>query len=123
MLYETIEINNKEYKLCLPMRHTIQLEKKIGTNPLNKLMEMSNSDGDNKLPDFEFITYVFHYSLQKYQSNISLEDTFDLVDKYLEENDMAQLIQTVMKIFEVSGFFKIPETATEEAETKEIKKK
>ena len=122
MLYETIEINNKEYKLCLPMRHTIQLEKKIGTNPLNKLMEMSNNDGDNKLPDFEFITYVFHYSLQKYQANIDLDTTCDLIDKYLEEHDMAQLIQTVMKIFEVSGFFKIP-TATEEAETKEMKKK
>lgn len=121
MLYETIEISNKEYKLCLPMRHTIQLEKKLKTNPLNKLMEMSS--GENKLPDFEFIAYVLHYALQRYQANIDLDTTYDLIDLYLEENDMAQLIEVVVKVFEVSGFFKIPETATEEAETKEMKKK
>lgn len=119
MLYETIEISNKEYKLCLPMRHTIQLEKKLKTNPLNKLMEMSS--GENKLPDFEFIAYVFHYALQRYQANIDLDTACDLIDLYLEENDIAQLIEVVVKVFEVSGFFKIPEKT--EAETKEMKKK
>lgn len=120
MLYETIEISNKEYKLCLPMRHTIQLEKKLKTNPLNKLMEMSA--GENKLPDFEFIAYVFYYALQRYQANIDLDVAYDLIDLYLEENNMAKLIEVVVKVFEVSGFFKIP-TATEEAEIKEMKKK
>ena len=40
MNYEILNINDKEYKLTLNMANMIQLEKKIGENPLNKLMEI-----------------------------------------------------------------------------------
>ena len=105
MMYEIINVNNKEYKLVLNMRSTIELEKALGENPLNKLIEMSNGE---KMPSFEFIATVFMYSLRKYQPKVDINKAYDILDEYLaeEENDLTTLLQLLMRIFEVSGFFR-----------------
>ena len=87
------------------MRGTIELERALGENPLNKLIEMSNGD---KMPSFEFLATVFMYALKKYQPKTDINKTSDLLDEYLamEENDLTTLMQLMMKIFETSGFFR-----------------
>ena len=106
MNYEIVNINDKEYKLTLNMANMIQLEKKIGENPLNKLMEMQ----DDKMPDFEFICTILLYSMKKYQPKIKEMEVYDLIDEYLadEGNDIGSLIQLAFKVFEVSGYFRQP---------------
>ena len=105
MMYEVIIINDKEIKLCLPMRQTVELEKALGENPLNKLIEMS--DG-TKMPSFEFLATVFRYAMLKYQPKTDINKAYDIMDEYLEqeENDLTTLLTLIMKIFEVSGFFR-----------------
>lgn len=119
MMYELVVIKEKEYKLCLPMMQIIELEKKLGDNPLNKLMAMS--DG-NKLPEMDFVLDVIHYSLKKYQPKIDKSEACNFIDNYLEEeeNDLTTLIQLMFNIFNKSGFFKINQA---EVEIKQNKKK
>ena len=57
MLYTTITINNNEYKLRLNAKASVELEKRLGKNPLNVLMELS----EHNLP--KQITSLFHYSI------------------------------------------------------------
>ena len=104
MNYIEMNINEKEYKLTLNMRNMILLEKQLGENPLNKLIEMGNS----QMPEFDFITTIMFYAMKKYQPKIKLDEVYDIVDDYLaeEENDLTSLITLVMKIFEVSGYFR-----------------
>ena len=106
MNYEIVNINDKEYKLTLNMANMIQLEKKIGENPLNKLMEIQ----DDNMPDFEFICTILLYSMKKYQPKIKEMEVYDLIDEYLadEGNDIGSLIQLAFKVFEVSGYFRQP---------------
>ena len=106
MNYEIVNINDKAYKLTLNMANMIQLEKKIGENPLNKLMEIQ----DDNMPDFEFICTILLYSMKKYQPKIKEMEVYDLIDEYLadEGNDIGSLIQLAFKVFEVSGYFRQP---------------
>ena len=106
MMYELVVIKDKEYKLCLPMMQMIDLEKKLGENPLNKLMAMA--DG-NKLPEMDFILDVIHYSLKKYQPKTSRDEAANFIDEYFEEeeNDLTTLIELMFSIFNKSGFFKM----------------
>lgn len=103
MNYVEMNINEKEYKLTLNMRNMILLEKQLGENPLNKLIEMGN-----KMPDFDFLITVMFYAMKKYQPKLKLDDVYDIVDDYLaeEENDLTSLITIIMQIFEVSGYFR-----------------
>ena len=106
MMYELVIIKEKEYKLCLPMMQMIELEKKLGENPLNKLMAMA--DG-NKLPEMDFILDVIHYSLKKYQPKTDRNEAGNFIDEYFaeEENDLTTLIELIFAIFNKSGFFKM----------------
>lgn len=106
MMYELVIVNEKEYKLCLPMMQIIELEKKLGENPLNKLMAMS--DG-NKLPEMDFILDVIHYSLKKYQPKTDRNEAGNFIDEYFaeKENDLTTLIELIFAIFNKSGFFKM----------------
>ncbi len=110
MMYEIVTIKEKEYKLCLPMQHLIELEKKIGQNPLNKLMEMSQG---NNLPEMEFIADVIHYSLKKFQPKININGAYEFIDEYFEEedNDLVSLMELMMGIFNKSGFLKMNKVA------------
>ena len=104
-MYEIITINDKEIKLVLNMRNTIELEKCLGENPLNKLIEMSNGE---KMPNFEFLATVFMYAMRKHQPKTDFNKACDVLDEYLaeEDNDLTTLIQLIMRIFEISGFFR-----------------
>lgn len=111
MNYIELTINGVDYKLTLNMANMIALEKKLGTNPLNKLIELQQ----NKMPDFDFLTTILYYSFKKYQTKISVNEVYDIVDLYLAEgNDIGALIQLIMSVFEVSGYFRQPEAKEEE---------
>lgn len=103
MMYEILKVNEKEYKLRLGVKETIELEKKLGCNPLVKLMEM----GENNLPETEFILDVLHASLQKFNKGMTMNKVYDLYDELVDEGcTLEEFLQLIIKIFTVSGFLK-----------------
>ena len=117
MLYKTITIKGKDYKARLTARAIVDLEKKLGTNPINVFTKMA-ATGDY-LPDLETIILMFHASLQAMEHGISLDKAYELYDDMVEEgNTIVDFINILLDIFKVSGM--IPEA--EEDNGKNAKK-
>lgn len=110
MLFYTFTIGEKDYKARLSARTCIELEKKLGTNPLNVFMEIAQN---NKLPELETLIIILHASLQQFQHNITLEKTYDLYDEFVDSGKtIMDLVPVILEIFKASGL--IPEEAQEE---------
>ena len=101
MLYYTLTIKDKDYKCRLAARNCVDLEKKLGTNPLNIFMEIAKK---GEVPNLEVLMIILHASLQKYQHGISLDDTYDIYDEFVDEgHNLMDLIPELLEIFKVSG--------------------
>lgn len=104
MLYTTITIKDKEYKARLNAKACVDLEKKLGTNPINAFLKIAES---SEIPDLTTLVVILHASLQAYQHGISIEDTYRIYDDFVDEgNVMTDLIPFILEVFKVSGFFK-----------------
>lgn len=88
---------DKEYKLRLTTRNLVELEKKLGCNPLTIF-----GSGD-RIPTITELVIILHASLQAYHHGISLDDTYDIFDKYLEYHPMTDFITVVLDIYRASG--------------------
>ncbi len=97
MMYYDFEVGNKVYKLRLNTRNTIALEKALGCNPLALF-----GDGDT-LPTVSQMVNVLWASLQAYEHGISLNDTYDIFDKYLESHTMTDFFSVIVEVYKVSG--------------------
>ena len=103
MMYTTLTINNRDYKCRLGAKNCVDLEKKLGTNPLNVFMTIADN---SQLPKMETLIYILHASLQQYNHGMSLDDTYNLYDEFVEEgHTIVDLIPIILEIFKVSGFF------------------
>lgn len=78
MLYTTLKVGDKEYKCRLTTKSFVELEKKLGTNPLNVLMAMD----DKSLPPLGSLLAIVHASLQTLEHGISMDDVYDIYDAY-----------------------------------------
>ena len=104
MLYTTVNVGDKEYKCRLNAKACVDLEKKLGTNPLNIFVAISTS---NEVPKIEDMIAIFHASLQCYEHGISIEETYSIYDKFIDDGKtLMDFIPIVVDIFRVSGFFK-----------------
>lgn len=105
MLYHVLTIKDKDYKCRLAAKECVELEKKLGTNPLNVLMKIAQSQ---EVPSVEVIITILHAALQKYQHNMTMNAVYDLYDDYTDEgHNIMDLITVIMDIMKVSGL--IPE--------------
>lgn len=103
MLYTTLTVKNTEYKLRLTSQMAIELERRLGRNPLAELMTIS----ETKLPSIETLVLILHYSLQAYQSNISIADTYNIYDNLVDDGKaLEDILQIILDILKVSGFIK-----------------
>lgn len=103
MLYTTITVGEKDYKCRLNAKACVELEKKLGTNPLNVFIGMS--DGNN-IPNLTTMLVMLHASLQTYEHSMTMEKVYDLFDKWVEEgHGIEDLIFVIIEIFKASGFF------------------
>lgn len=101
MLYTEITINGETYKLRLNTRTSIQLEKSLGYNPINILMDMT----ENKMPKMSDTITMFHAMLQCYHHGITLDKAMDLFDDYVAEGkSMFDLLNVFMEVFRQSGY-------------------
>lgn len=112
MLYTTVVIKEKEYKLRLSAKSCVALEKRLGGNPLNIFMNVSTG----ALPSLESLLIMLHQSLVEYQHNITMEDVYALYDDYCSEgdNNMMSLITVMLEVFKDAGF--IPKDNSENEE-------
>lgn len=110
MLFTVITINNKDYKARLSARTCIELEKKLGTNPLNVFMEIAQK---GQLPDVETLITIFQASLTQFQHGIKMEDAYEIYDEFVDEgHNIMDLVPMLLEVFKVSGL--MPEEDKEE---------
>lgn len=97
MMYYDFEVGNKVYKLRLNTRNTIALEKALGCNPLSLF-----GNGDT-LPTVSQMVAVLWASLQTYEHGITMNDAYDIFDKYLESHVMTDFFSVIVEVYKISG--------------------
>lgn len=103
---KTITINGKDYNCMLKIKTCIQLEKKLGTNPLNVLQALDKG----LIPDFEILATIFHYCLVDMNHGLSMDDSLELFSEFMKENNdkeeggMAAVVLLFAKVFQDAGF-------------------
>lgn len=113
MLFTELKIKEETYKLRLDARNSVSLERKLGKNPLEVLMETQTG----AMPKIDSMIEIFAASLNKYQHGITIEKAYDIYDEFIEDgNTFTEFIPVILDIFKASGFFK-----EEDAEVTEIK--
>ncbi|MFC5468411.1 DUF6096 family protein [Cohnella suwonensis] len=113
MLYTTLTIGSKDYKLRLGAANIMELEKQLGgNNPMDVLMATQNG----QLPPLTATLRILHGSMQKFQHGVSFNDVVALYDDYVAEgNSYTDLLPVLIDVFKVSGFFKVaPEAESSE---------
>lgn len=102
-MYKIMTIGNKDYKLKLSIRGCIDLEKKLGTNPLNVFIRIQANN--NELPSMNELMLILHAMLQPYEHGISIDDTYDLYEQWMDEgHGLIDLMNLFTEVLEVSGF-------------------
>lgn len=100
MMYVDFTAGNKDYKLRLSTRNTVALEKQLGCNPLSIF-----GNGDT-IPTITQMVNILYASLQQLNHGISLNDTYDIFDSYLEEHSTTDFIPVILEIYKVSGLIR-----------------
>ena len=115
MLYTTLTVKDRDYKLRLNAKSCVDLEKKLGTNPINVFIDMA---GDNvKLPSIDTLITILHYSSQALEHGITMDKGYEIYDDFIEEgHSMTDLIPVIIDVFKVSGL--LPEDTEEVEEEK-----
>lgn len=98
MNYINFEVGNESYKLRLSTRSIVLLEKQLGCNPLSIF-----GNGET-VPTITVMVAVLHASLQQYNHGITLNDAYDIFDKYLEEgHSSVDFLPVILDIYRASG--------------------
>jgi hypothetical protein len=98
-MYYEFSAGSKEYKLRLNTRNIVELEKKLGCNPLM----IFGKDGD-VVPTFSVMAVILHASLQTYHHGLKLDDAYDILDAYIEDgNTSIEFVKVIMEIYKASG--------------------
>ena len=99
MMYYEFNAGSKEYKLRLNTRNVVELEKKLGCNPIM----IFGIDGD-QIPTVSVMVVILHASLQTYNHGVSMNDAYDIFDAYLEDGHTSvDFIKVIMEIYKASG--------------------
>lgn len=111
MLYTTLQVGDKEFKLRMTAAAIVELEKKLGGNPLDILVGIESG----QLPPLSSVLQILHAAMQKFHHNIKFQDVLELYDEYVESGKTyTDLLPVLLEVFEVSGFFKKPQAETGE---------
>ena len=102
MLFTTFTIGEKEYKARLTTKAVIELERKLGTNPVNVLLGMASNE--NQLPNLETLLMFLHASLKTSIPGLTIDETYGIYDEMIEEGkDISDLINLIVSILQESG--------------------
>lgn len=108
MNYVEFVAGNKEYKLRLPTKGIIQLEKHLGCNPLSIF-----GDGET-IPTITTMIAILHASLQALHHGITLEKTYDIWDEWMNDGHaMTDFLPIIIEIYKHSGLIRVEEQVEE----------
>lgn len=109
MLHVEFETKSRVYKLRLTTQNVVELEKKLGCNPLRIF-----GDGE-EVPTVSTMVLILHASLQAYEHGISINDTYSIFDAWLDEGHNAvEFVNVILDIYRASGL--MPKVEAEGAE-------
>lgn len=98
---KTLKVKNKDYQLRLTTKGCVNIENRIGQNPLNVFIQAS----EDKMPKMGDLMVILHECLNACNHGIKIEDVYDIYDKYCEEGgDFMSLIELLVDVFTESGF-------------------
>lgn len=101
MMFYDFEAGNKSYKLRLSTRNIVSLEKQLGCNPLAIF-----GDGST-IPTVSTMVSVLFYSMQQYNHGITLNDAYDIFDRYLDDgHSVTDFIPVILEVYKVSGIIR-----------------
>ena len=107
MNYVEFHVGDKDYRLKLSTRSSVSLEQQLGCNPVAIF-----GSGDT-IPTITTMVRILHASLQSYEHGITLEDAYDIFDKWLEDGHvMTDFIAVIIDIYKASGILKDTEEAS-----------
>lgn len=110
MLYYTFTVKDKEYKCRLGAKECVDLERKLGGNPLNVFMKIAQTQ---ELPSLDVMITMLQFSMQKFNHGVSLEKAYEIYDEYVDEgHNLMDLVNVIMEVMKVSGL--IPEEVSED---------
>ena len=97
MRITTLTYAGKEYQARLDINGCLELERKLGENPLNILTVLKNE----KLPKIADLITILHQSLLPLQHGIKYDD---VINMWAEDGaDLNKLLTDIVNIFRDSG--------------------
>lgn len=94
------KIKDKEYNLRLTTRACTNVEKRLGTNPLNVFSRLSG----NEVPALSDLLVILHESINTLNHGISFDALCDLYDDYCDGGgDISTLIELIIEVLQDSG--------------------
>ena len=119
MSFVEFVVDGKTYKLRLSTRSIVNLEKKIGRNPLDIFTTLTN----NSLPKMTELMLLLHASMQQLNHGIKEDEVYDIYDDYLAEgHTLTDFMNVLLEVFEVSGFISQDEIGEVETKNGEAEK-
>lgn len=98
---KTLKVGNKDYQLRLTTKGCVNIEQRIGQNPLNVFIQAS----ENHMPKMSDLMVILHECLNACNHGIKIEDVYTIYDKYCENGgDFMSLIELLVGVFTDSGF-------------------
>lgn len=98
---KTLKLKDKTYQLRLTTKGCVNIESRIGQNPLNVFIQAS----EDKMPKMGDLMVILHECLNACNHGIKIEDVYNIYDKYCEEGgDFMSLIELLVDVFTESGF-------------------
>ena len=96
-----IEINGEEYTLRLTTANLLDIEEKLGYNPIGLFIGMRT----DKLPKLKDLLIVLHGSMQSLNHGISFAKVCELFDQWCQEgHNQFDLIPIFLDVFVEGGF-------------------
>lgn len=102
MLFTDFTAGNATYKLRLNTRNIVELEKKLGCNPL----AIFGVEGE-EIPTVTQMVTILFYSLQAFNHGITFDDAYSIFDDYLADgNTITDFIYVILEIYKTSGMIR-----------------
>ena len=100
MMYYEVNIGDNAYKLRLNTRGCVEVEKRLGKNPLSIFANVN----EGNLPAISDLAVIFQAALKPYHRE---EKAFDLIDTYVEEKGFVEFLNMIIEVLKVSGLISI----------------
>lgn len=113
-MYFDFEAGNKAYKLRLTTKAIMNLESKIGCNPVAIFGLDSNNP---KIPTTTTMIHILHNSLTHFNHGITLNDAIAIWEAWIEDGHQPmEFCEVINEIFYASGIYRRETQTDDESE-------